>query len=155
MSVPLSSVVSYFCQKASAAFMRRRFSVVTYAVVVASDACPRDSLQNLTLKMRWSRAGVCRVVMRDLWSWRSNRTAYEAGFRPNGARAPHHMRIHPRAPRTCRRAIHKLLSANNIVSRAVSLAMRPGLRRKLNPFIEPEFIAERLEKAKASVEGGR
>ena len=31
------------------------------------------------------------------------------------------------------------------------IAMRPGLRRKLNPFIEPEFIAERLEKAKASV----
>lgn len=31
------------------------------------------------------------------------------------------------------------------------VAMRPGLRRKLNPFIEPEFIAERLEKAKASV----
>jgi IS5 family transposase len=25
------------------------------------------------------------------------------------------------------------------------------LRRKLNPFIEPEFLAERLEKAKASV----
>ncbi len=31
------------------------------------------------------------------------------------------------------------------------VAMRPGLRRKLNPFIEPEFIAERLEQAKASV----
>jgi IS5 family transposase len=31
------------------------------------------------------------------------------------------------------------------------VAMRPGLRRKLNPFIEPEFITERLEKAKASV----
>jgi IS5 family transposase len=31
------------------------------------------------------------------------------------------------------------------------VAMRPGLRRKLNPFIEPEFIAEQLEKAKASV----
>ncbi len=31
------------------------------------------------------------------------------------------------------------------------VAMRPGLRRKLNPFIEPEFNAEQLEKAKASV----
>jgi IS5 family transposase len=31
------------------------------------------------------------------------------------------------------------------------VAMRPGLRRKLNPFVEPEFISERLEKAKASV----
>ena len=31
------------------------------------------------------------------------------------------------------------------------VAMRPGLRRKLNPFIEPEFKAEQLEKAKASV----
>ena len=29
--------------------------------------------------------------------------------------------------------------------------MRPGRRRKLNPFIEPEFIAERIERAKASV----
>ena len=29
--------------------------------------------------------------------------------------------------------------------------MRPGLRRRLNPFIEPEFITERLERAKASV----
>lgn len=32
------------------------------------------------------------------------------------------------------------------------VAMRPGLRRKLNPLIEPEFIAERLENAKASVQ---
>jgi transposase, IS5 family len=31
------------------------------------------------------------------------------------------------------------------------VAMRPGLRRKLNPFIEPEFIAEQAEKLKASV----
>jgi len=29
--------------------------------------------------------------------------------------------------------------------------MRPGLRRKLNPFIEPEFLAEQAEKFKASV----
>ena len=31
------------------------------------------------------------------------------------------------------------------------VAMRPGLRRKLNPFIEPELIAEQIERAKASV----
>ena len=31
------------------------------------------------------------------------------------------------------------------------VAMRPGIRRKLNPFIEPEFNAEQVEKAKASV----
>jgi IS5 family transposase len=31
------------------------------------------------------------------------------------------------------------------------VAMRPGLRRKLNPFIEAESVAERLEKIKASV----
>jgi transposase, IS5 family len=31
------------------------------------------------------------------------------------------------------------------------VAMRPGLRRKLNPFIEPDFVAERVEKMKASV----
>jgi len=31
------------------------------------------------------------------------------------------------------------------------IAMRPGLRRKLNPFIEPEYIAEQIERAKASV----
>ena len=31
------------------------------------------------------------------------------------------------------------------------VAMRPGLRRKLNPFIEPQFIAEQAEKLKASV----
>ena len=31
------------------------------------------------------------------------------------------------------------------------VAMRPGLRRKLNPFIEPEFIAEQIERTKASV----
>ena len=29
--------------------------------------------------------------------------------------------------------------------------MRPGLRRKLNPFIEPEFIAEQIERAEGSV----
>ena len=31
------------------------------------------------------------------------------------------------------------------------VAMRPRLRRQLNPFIEPEFIAEQIERAKASV----
>ncbi len=31
------------------------------------------------------------------------------------------------------------------------LAMQPGKRRKLNPFIEPEFVAERIEKMKASI----
>jgi IS5 family transposase len=31
------------------------------------------------------------------------------------------------------------------------VAMRPGKRRKLNPFIEPEFVAERVEKMKASI----
>lgn len=31
------------------------------------------------------------------------------------------------------------------------VAMRPGMRRKLNPFIQPEFIAEQLERAKASI----
>lgn len=31
------------------------------------------------------------------------------------------------------------------------VAMRHGLRRKLNPFIQPEFIAEQIEQAKASV----
>jgi len=31
------------------------------------------------------------------------------------------------------------------------IAMRPGLRRRLNPFIQPEFIAEQIERAKASV----
>ena len=29
--------------------------------------------------------------------------------------------------------------------------MLPGVRRKLNPFIEPEFFAEQIERAKASV----
>ena len=29
--------------------------------------------------------------------------------------------------------------------------MRPGLRRKLNPFIEQNFVAERVEKMKASI----
>jgi IS5 family transposase len=29
--------------------------------------------------------------------------------------------------------------------------MRPGLRRRLNPFIEPEFVAERVERMKASI----
>jgi IS5 family transposase len=31
------------------------------------------------------------------------------------------------------------------------VAMRPGLRRQLNPFIQPEFEAERVEKMKASI----
>ena len=31
------------------------------------------------------------------------------------------------------------------------VAMRPGKRKKLNPFIEPDFIAERVEKLKASI----
>ena len=31
------------------------------------------------------------------------------------------------------------------------VAMRPGLRRKLNPFIEPQYLAEQAEKVKASV----
>jgi len=31
------------------------------------------------------------------------------------------------------------------------VAMRPGKRKKLNPFIEPDFIAERVEKMKASI----
>ena len=31
------------------------------------------------------------------------------------------------------------------------VAMRPGLRKKLNPFIEPDFVAERVEKTKASI----
>jgi transposase, IS5 family len=31
------------------------------------------------------------------------------------------------------------------------VAMRRGLRRKLNPFIEPDFVAERAEKMKASI----
>jgi IS5 family transposase len=31
------------------------------------------------------------------------------------------------------------------------VAMRPGKRRKLNPFIEPQFLAEQAEKLKASV----
>lgn len=31
------------------------------------------------------------------------------------------------------------------------VAMRPGLRRKLNPFIAPDIVAERIEKMKASV----
>jgi IS5 family transposase len=31
------------------------------------------------------------------------------------------------------------------------VAMRPGKRRVLNPFIEPQFIAERAEKMKASI----
>ena len=31
------------------------------------------------------------------------------------------------------------------------VAMRPGNRRKLNPFIEPDFVAERMEKMKASI----
>ena len=29
------------------------------------------------------------------------------------------------------------------------VAMRPGLRRKLDPFLEPDFLAERVEKMKA------
>jgi IS5 family transposase len=31
------------------------------------------------------------------------------------------------------------------------VAMRPGKRKLLNPFIEPEFVAERVEKMKASI----
>lgn len=31
------------------------------------------------------------------------------------------------------------------------VAMRPGLRRKRNPFIAPQFIAEQIERLKASV----
>jgi IS5 family transposase len=31
------------------------------------------------------------------------------------------------------------------------VAMRPGKRRLNNPFIEPDFIAERAEKMKASI----
>ena len=31
------------------------------------------------------------------------------------------------------------------------VAMRPGKRKKLNPFMEPDFIAERVEKMKASI----
>jgi len=31
------------------------------------------------------------------------------------------------------------------------VAMRPGKRRKLNPFIEPDYVAERVEKMKASI----
>ena len=31
------------------------------------------------------------------------------------------------------------------------VAMRPGVRRKLNPFLEPDFVAERVEKMKASI----
>ncbi len=31
------------------------------------------------------------------------------------------------------------------------VAMRPGKRKLLNPFIEPDFIAERIEKMKASI----
>jgi IS5 family transposase len=31
------------------------------------------------------------------------------------------------------------------------VAMRPGLRRQLNPFTEPDFVAERVEKMKASI----
>ena len=31
------------------------------------------------------------------------------------------------------------------------VAIRPGKCKKLNPFIEPDFIAERVEKMKASI----
>jgi hypothetical protein len=31
------------------------------------------------------------------------------------------------------------------------VAMLSGLRRKLNPFIQPDFVAERIQKMKASV----
>ena len=31
------------------------------------------------------------------------------------------------------------------------VAMRPGKRKTLNPFLEPDFVAERVEKMKASV----
>jgi IS5 family transposase len=35
------------------------------------------------------------------------------------------------------------------------VAMRPGLRRKLNPFIEPEFIAEQIERMPRPASGPR
>ena len=31
------------------------------------------------------------------------------------------------------------------------VAIRPGKRKKLNPFLEPDFLAERVEKMKASI----
>lgn len=44
--------------------------------------------------------------------------------------------------------VHKRAEA---AGSAWHITMRPGMRRKLNRFIEPEFLAERLEKANASV----
>ena len=44
--------------------------------------------------------------------------------------------------------VHKRLEAQGPTWH---VAMRPGTRRKLNPFIEPDFIAERVEKMKASI----
>lgn len=46
-------------------------------------------------------------------------------FGASGGLKRHRRRTHPRAPRSCRRTIHKLLSANSIVSRAVFLADLP------------------------------
>jgi transposase, IS5 family len=44
--------------------------------------------------------------------------------------------------------VHKRLEAQGPTWH---VAMRPGKRRKLNPFIEPDFVAERVEKMKASI----
>ena len=44
--------------------------------------------------------------------------------------------------------VHKRLEATGPTGH---VAMRPGKRRLLNSFIEPEFVAERVEKMKASI----
>jgi transposase, IS5 family len=44
--------------------------------------------------------------------------------------------------------VHKLPEAQGL---AWHVAMRRGLRRKLNPSIEPEFMAERVEQKKANI----
>lgn len=49
---------------------------------------------------------------------------------------------------TCYQGVHKRADAAGPVWH---VAMCPGLRRELNPFIEPQFIAEQIERAKASV----
>jgi IS5 family transposase len=46
------------------------------------------------------------------------------------------------------RGVHKRAEA---AGPTCHVAMRPGKRRLLNPFIEPEFVAERVEKMKASI----
>jgi IS5 family transposase len=46
------------------------------------------------------------------------------------------------------RGVHKRPEA---VGPTWHVAMLPGLRRKLNAFIEPDFVAERIEKMKASI----